>query len=41
MTWDCERSEKPDEVGKLIASLASARSKFTTGQIVYFTGGWP
>lgn len=31
----------PKEVGELIAFLASGRSAFTTGQVVYFTGGWP
>ena len=31
----------PDEIGELIAFLASGRSKFVTGQIFYFTGGWP
>jgi 3-oxoacyl-[acyl-carrier protein] reductase len=29
------------EVGALIAFLASGQSPFTTGQVVYFTGGWP
>ena len=29
------------EVGALIAFLASGRSPFTTGQVIYFTGGWP
>jgi len=31
----------PEEVGELIAFLVSGRSKFTTGQVIYFTGGWP
>jgi len=31
----------PEEVGELIAFLVSGRSKFVTGQIIYFTGGWP
>lgn len=29
------------EVGALINFLASGTSLFTTGQVVYFTGGWP
>jgi 3-oxoacyl-[acyl-carrier protein] reductase len=35
------RLGQPDEVGELIVFLASGRSKFTTGQVVYFSGGWP
>ena len=35
------RLGEPEEVGELIAFLASGRSRFTTGQVVYFTGGWP
>ena len=31
----------PEEVGELIAFLVSGRSKFVTGQVLYFTGGWP
>ena len=31
----------PEEVGELIAFLASGRSPFVTGQVFYFTGGWP
>jgi 3-oxoacyl-[acyl-carrier protein] reductase len=31
----------PEEVGELIAFLVSGRSQFVTGQIIYFTGGWP
>jgi NAD(P)-dependent dehydrogenase (short-subunit alcohol dehydrogenase family) len=31
----------PEEVGELIAFLASGRSCFITGQVIYFTGGWP
>ena len=30
-----------EEVGELIAFLASGRSGFVTGQVIYFTGGWP
>ena len=30
-----------EEVGELIAFLASGRSSFVTGQTIYFTGGWP
>lgn len=35
------RLGEPEEVGALIAFLASGRSPFTTGQVVNFTGGWP
>lgn len=35
------RLGQPDEVGALIAFLASGRSPFTTGQVMQFTGGWP
>lgn len=35
------RLGEPEEVGALIAFLASGRSTFTTGQVVHFTGGWP
>lgn len=31
----------PEEIGELIAFLASGRSTFTTGQVINFTGGWP
>lgn len=31
----------PEEIGELVAFLVSGRSKFTTGQTLYFTGGWP
>ncbi|MCQ9155181.1 SDR family oxidoreductase [Acidomonas methanolica] len=31
----------PREVGELIAFLASGKSPFMTGQVVYFSGGWP
>lgn len=30
-----------EEVGELVAFLASGRSGFITGQTIYFTGGWP
>ena len=30
-----------EEVGELVAFLASGRSTFVTGQTIYFTGGWP
>ena len=35
------RLGQPEEVGALIAFLASGKSPFTTGQVIYFTGGWP
>jgi NAD(P)-dependent dehydrogenase (short-subunit alcohol dehydrogenase family) len=35
------RLGKPEEVGALIEFLVSGRSKFVTGQVFYFTGGWP
>ncbi len=35
------RLGRPEEVGALIAFLASGRSPFTTGQVVCFSGGWP
>jgi 3-oxoacyl-[acyl-carrier protein] reductase len=35
------RLGEPEEVGALIAFLASGKSPFTTGQVIYFTGGWP
>jgi NAD(P)-dependent dehydrogenase (short-subunit alcohol dehydrogenase family) len=35
------RLGEQDEVGALIAFFASGASSFTTGQVVYFSGGWP
>lgn len=35
------RLGRPEELGELVAFLASGRSPFTTGQVIYFTGGWP
>ncbi|HMV20831.1 MAG TPA: SDR family oxidoreductase [Rhodocyclaceae bacterium] len=35
------RLGKPEEVGELIAFLASGRASFVTGQVIDFTGGWP
>ena len=35
------RLGEQDEAGALIAFFASGASPFTTGQVVYFTGGWP
>ena len=35
------RLGRPEEVGELIAFLASGRSPFTTGQVIHFAGGWP
>jgi len=34
------RLGRPEEVGALIAFLASGKSPFTTGQVIHFTGGW-
>jgi NAD(P)-dependent dehydrogenase (short-subunit alcohol dehydrogenase family) len=31
----------PQEIGELIAFLSSGKSGFVTGQVIYFTGGWP
>jgi NAD(P)-dependent dehydrogenase (short-subunit alcohol dehydrogenase family) len=31
----------PEEIGELVAFLASGRSQFVTGQVIHFTGGWP
>jgi len=35
------RLGEPDEVGASISFFASGASPFTTGQVVYFFGGWP
>jgi 3-oxoacyl-[acyl-carrier protein] reductase len=35
------RLGEQEEVGALIAFLAAGTSPFTTGQVIYFTGGWP
>lgn len=35
------RLGQPEEIGELVAFLASGRSRFTTGQAIRFTGGWP
>jgi NAD(P)-dependent dehydrogenase (short-subunit alcohol dehydrogenase family) len=35
------RLGEQDEAGALIAFFASGASPFTTGQVVYFSGGWP
>ena len=34
------RLGEPEEIGELIAFLASGKSPFTTGQVIGFTGGW-
>jgi len=34
------RLGQPEEVGALIAFLASGKSPFTTGQVIHFSGGW-
>lgn len=31
----------PEEIGELVAFFTSGRSSFVTGQVIYFTGGWP
>jgi NAD(P)-dependent dehydrogenase (short-subunit alcohol dehydrogenase family) len=31
----------PEEIGELVAFFVSGRSGFVTGQVIYFTGGWP
>lgn len=36
-----QRLGKPEEIGELIAFLAATNSKFLTGAIVEFSGGWP
>lgn len=30
-----------EEIGELVAFFASGRSSFVTGQVIYFTSGWP
>jgi len=35
------RLGQPEEIGELIAFLASGRAPFVTGQVIDFTGGWP
>jgi NAD(P)-dependent dehydrogenase (short-subunit alcohol dehydrogenase family) len=35
------RLGKPEEIGELIAFLASGRAQFMTGQVIDFTCGWP
>jgi 3-oxoacyl-[acyl-carrier protein] reductase len=35
------RLGRPEEIGALIAFLASGRADFLTGQVIGFTGGWP
>jgi NAD(P)-dependent dehydrogenase (short-subunit alcohol dehydrogenase family) len=35
------RLGQPEEVGALISFFASGKSPFTTGQVIYFAGGWP
>ena len=35
------RLGNPEEAGELVAFLASGRSRFMTGQVINFTGGWP
>ena len=35
------RLGEPEEAGELVAFLVSGRSKFMTGEVLNFTGGWP
>ena len=35
------RLGSPEEIGELVAFFVSGRSSFVTGQVIYFTGGWP
>lgn len=35
------RLGKPEEIGELIAFLATTKAKFLTGAIIDFAGGWP
>lgn len=35
------RLGEPEEAGEIVAFLVSGRSRFMTGQVVNFTGGWP
>jgi NAD(P)-dependent dehydrogenase (short-subunit alcohol dehydrogenase family) len=35
------RLGRPDEIGELIRYLASTESRFLTGAIIDFSGGWP
>jgi NAD(P)-dependent dehydrogenase (short-subunit alcohol dehydrogenase family) len=35
------RLGQPQEIGELVAFLASGRSAFVTGQTIDFSGGWP
>ena len=34
------RLGRPEEIGAVIAFLASGKSPFTTGQVIHFSGGW-
>lgn len=35
------RLAEPEDIGELIAFLASARTRFLTGAVIDFSGGWP
>jgi NAD(P)-dependent dehydrogenase (short-subunit alcohol dehydrogenase family) len=35
-----KRLGQPEEMGALIAFLASGKATFVTGQVIAFTGGW-
>ena len=36
-----KRLGRPEEIGEVIAFLASGKADFVTGQVIPFTGGWP
>jgi len=35
------RLGRPDEIGEVIAFLATTKARFMTGAIIDFSGGWP
>ncbi|MEO1040539.1 MAG: SDR family oxidoreductase [Pseudomonadota bacterium] len=35
------RLAEPDEIGEVIAFLATAKTRFLTGAVIDFSGGWP
>lgn len=36
-----QRLARPEEIGEIIAFLATAKARFLTGAVVDFAGGWP